>query len=69
MIIKLGLLQERVEYIVAQMGNKVKVGEPSNEGFVELEFEINDGWEALQIFHAGFECGYDYRKKNTASLV
>ena len=69
MIIKLNLLEERVKFVVAELGGKVKVSEPNSEGFVELEFEIVDAWEVLQIFHAGFHCGWEAHKSTTAHLV
>ena len=69
MTIKLNLLKERVKFVVAEMVGKVKVSEPNSEGFVELEFEIVDAWEVLQIFHAGFHCGWDAHKSTTSHLV
>jgi len=69
MNIKLNLLEERVKFVVAELGGKVKTSEPNSEGFVELEFEIVDAWEVLQIFHAGFHCGWEAHKETTAHLV
>jgi hypothetical protein len=69
MIIKLNLLEERVKFVVAELGSKVKTSEPNSEGFVELEFEIVDAWEVLQIFHAGFHCGWEAHKETTSHLV
>lgn len=69
MTIKLSLLEERAEYFVAEFGDKVKVDNSSEMGFVLLEFEVNSEWEILKVFHAGFHCGYDYKNKYTPSLV
>jgi hypothetical protein len=69
MIMKLSLLEERAEYFVTEFGDKVKVGEPDEQGFVKLEFEVNGEWEMLKVFHAGFECGFSYHKKHTMHLV
>lgn len=69
MTVKLSLLQERVEYIVAEFGDNVKVGEPNERGFVELEFNNPDSTDLVNMFHAGFQCGFEYMKKHTAHLV
>ena len=66
---KLSLLEERAEYFVTEFGNKVTVSEPNEQGFVSLEFEVNDEWEVLKVFHAGFECGFGYHKKHAMHLV
>ena len=69
MTIKLSLLKERAEYFVTEFGDKVKVCEPDEQGFVVLEFEVNDEWEVLKVFHAGFHAGFNYHKKHTIHLV
>ena len=69
MIIKLNLLEERASFVKEQFGDRVKASEPNSEGFVELEFEIVDAWEVLQIFHAGFQCGWEAHKTVTSHLV
>ena len=66
---KLSLLEERVEYFVTEFGDKVKAGEPDEQGFVVLEFEVNDEWEVLKVFHAGFHAGFNCHKKHTMHLV
>lgn len=69
MILKLSLLEERIEHFVTEFGDKVKVGEPNEQGFVSLEFEVNGEWEILKVFHAGYHAGFDYHKKHTMHLV
>ena len=69
MTIKLSLLEERVEYLVAEFGNKVTVGKTDDQGFVVLEFNMESEWEVLKLFHAGFQCGYDYKNKHTMHLM
>lgn len=62
MIIKLSLTQERVKYVIDQMGNDVKVGEVEADGMIELEFDINRSYDLLRLFHAGIECGFNHYK-------
>jgi hypothetical protein len=68
MNIKLNLLEERASFVKEQFGDKVKASEPNSEGFVELEFEVVDEWEVLNIFHAGFQCGWEAHKETTSHL-
>jgi hypothetical protein len=61
MIVKLQLLQERVEYIVAEFGDNVKVGEPNEKGendivrnilnidFIDGKMTHSPNWMAKQI--------------------
>ena len=69
MIIKLHLLGERASYVKEIFGDRAKASEPNSEGFVELEFEVIDSWEVLQVFYAGFQCGWEAHKGTTAHLV
>jgi hypothetical protein len=66
MIIKFHLLQERVKYIKDEFGN-IKTSEPDEKGFVEIEIENPGASDFINMFHAGFECGFEYRKKNAPS--
>ena len=71
MTIKLYLLKERVEYIVAEFGNKVKISDDvTDKEFSVVEMDLKgDSFEALKLFHAGFQCGYEFSKKQASDLV
>jgi hypothetical protein len=68
MIIELSLLKERVEFITAVFGDQVKVSGADNKEFVVVEFDINGSTELLNLFHAGFRCGYETHRKVTEHL-
>jgi len=69
MTLKISLLRERLEFIEKEFsGGDLKINDTDDKSsFVELEFEVNST-TLLQLFHAGFNCGYETGKINTAKL-
>jgi hypothetical protein len=69
MTLKINLLRERLEFIEKEFsGGDLKINDTDDKSsFVELEFEVNST-TLLQLFHAGFNCGYETGKINTAKL-
>ena len=68
MTLKINLLRERVEFIKQEFGyGGVKINDTGDKEFVELEFEV-DSTTLLQLFHAGFNCGYEMGKSISKTL-
>ena len=69
MTLKINLLRERLEFIEKEFsGGDLKINDTDDKSsFVELEFEVNST-TLLQLFHAGFNCGYEMGKSVTKTL-
>jgi len=70
MTLKINLLRERLEFIEKEFsGGDLKINDTDDKSsFVELEFEVNST-TLLQLFHAGFNCGYEMGKSISKSLI
>jgi hypothetical protein len=70
MTLKINLLRERVEFIKKEFsGGDMKINDTDDKSeFVELEFEANST-TLLQLFHAGFNCGYEMGKSISKILI
>jgi len=53
---KLSVLNERVEFLVKELKEKVSVIE-ADENFTEVEITINEDMDILRVFHAGVNNG------------
>jgi hypothetical protein len=70
MTLKINLLRERLEFVKQEFSyGGVKINDTDDKSeFVELEFET-DSTTLLQLFHAGFNCGYEMGKSISKSLI
>jgi len=56
MIYKLAISNDRVKYLVKELGNNIKVIREGDETTI-LEVTVNSDWDALCLFHAGVYSG------------
>jgi hypothetical protein len=57
MAYKLSISPERIKYILREMGDdRVKIIREGDH-FTQVEITINDGFDALNLFHAGVMSG------------
>ena len=59
MKVTLTLLQDRINNLKKHLGddNVTTSGEPDQDGFVRVSFEVNSDWDVLCILHAGIDTG------------
>ena len=53
---KLSFLTERVQFVIAELGNNITVLEEDGH-YTKVEIEITDSLQLLNLFHAGVMAG------------
>jgi hypothetical protein len=59
---KLTITEERIPYLVEELGEKIVVGETTDEK-TDIEITIEDNIDVLRVFHAGINCGMQRMSK------
>jgi hypothetical protein len=63
------LCEERVPFLVNEMVfGKVKVVETEDK-MTTVDITIDDAFDLLKVFHAGFNCGYELGKSIAKPLI
>jgi hypothetical protein len=58
MTYEIPVVNDRINYLVAELGDRVKIVRQSNSGDTTwVEITINDSTDVLQLFHAGVHAG------------
>ena len=61
MICKLVLAHDKIEALKVEFGDDriTTIGEPDNEGYARVEFEVRHDYDVLRVLHAGVKAGLD----------
>jgi hypothetical protein len=67
MTYKIILKEQRAQLVVKELNNATRItSEPDHEGWVSIEVHINNGYDALSLYHAGMRAQMQAEKEFAA---